>query len=156
MKKIFALECMLALPWEWDQKDFANLSAGKGYCAFQQKIMIFHPLEKHIMQCRHNPIHLYGINCLHEVQQTMGLLNKSYLTRVKYYVWSCNAVGFCSFSDDVFCLLKPPLGDQPPWRLRNDPAERVQSNKPPFAYKELLKGPTHCSRQKNLQTCYIS
>lgn len=59
---MFALECMLAILWEWDHKGFANLNEGKGYCAFQQKTMIFHPLEIHVMQCRHNCILLYGIN----------------------------------------------------------------------------------------------
>ena len=38
IKKMFALECMLAFPWEWDSKGFANLNeVGKGYSAFQEK-----------------------------------------------------------------------------------------------------------------------
>lgn len=38
IKKMFALECMLAFPWEWDSKGFVNLNeVGKGYSAFQEK-----------------------------------------------------------------------------------------------------------------------
>lgn len=38
IKKMSALECMLALPWEWDSKGFANLNeVGKGYSVFQEK-----------------------------------------------------------------------------------------------------------------------
>lgn len=146
----------VGIPLGMGSQRLCKSQSGERVLCFSAENDDLSPTWEHTMQCRHNSIHLHGINCLHEVQQTMGLLNTSYLTRVKYYIWSCNAISFCSFSDDVLCLLKPPLGDQPPWRFRNDPAEKVQSNKPPFPWEALPKGPTHCSRQEDLQTSYIS
>lgn len=116
---------------------------GKGIVLFSRKRQSFTHLRSTQYSAGITPFICLELIAFHKVQQKTGLPNKSYLTRVKYYIWGCNAISFCSFSDDVFCLLKPPLGDQPPWRFWNDPAEKVQDNKPAFPQKALLKAPIH-------------